>query len=107
MTIRLLLAYNTFPVWLYDDGGLVIDTCLPDEWCDDEALETLWSDVADFYDTLFTDNGSQFSFDGFHNQAEKQQFSALVNRAKEALASKNQEVYQIQDDIDTGVIPIR
>ena len=43
--IRLLLEYKTYPIWIYDEEGLVIDTDLPAEWNDDSSLDDLWNEV--------------------------------------------------------------
>lgn len=37
--IRIQLEYKCYPVWLYDDEGLVEDTALPPEPSDDRELD--------------------------------------------------------------------
>jgi hypothetical protein len=104
--IRLLLEYKTYPIWIYDEEGLVIDTDLPAEWSDDSSLDDLWNEVADFYDTLFIDNPKEFRFLGFKSLQDKVKFADLVKRAKQATIIKNNGKYHIQDDIDVDRIPL-
>ena len=37
--IRIQLEYKCYPVWLYDDDGIIGDTALPPELSDDRELE--------------------------------------------------------------------
>lgn len=53
--IRLLLEYNTYPIWLYDEDGEIIDNDNPPEWDNDQQLTDAFMAVSDFYDTFFID----------------------------------------------------
>lgn len=50
--IRLLLEYNTYCVWLYDENDEIIDNDIPPEWNDDQELINAFMTVNDIYDTF-------------------------------------------------------
>ena len=50
--IRLLLEYNTYCVWLYDENDEIIDNDNPPEWNDDQELTNAFMTVSDIYDTF-------------------------------------------------------
>ena len=49
---RLLLEYNTYCVWLYDENDEIIDNDIPPEWNDDQELTNAFMTVSDIYDTF-------------------------------------------------------
>ena len=106
-SIRLLLEYKAFPVWIYDEEGLVIDTCLPLEWQDDTELESIWQQVIDIYDSLFIDTNVEFKFVGFESQDAKDGFIKLVNQARSMLEKKNNGKYVITDDLEPESISVK
>ena len=59
-TIRLLLKYNTYCIWLYDEDGDIIGNDNPPEWNDDTELTNAFMAVSDLYDTFFIDNEKEF-----------------------------------------------
>ena len=44
-TIRLLLEYNTYCLWLYNEDGEIIDNDNPPEWNDDTELTDVFISV--------------------------------------------------------------
>ena len=48
--IRLMLEYNTYCIWLYDENDEIIDNDNPPEWDDDETLTQAFMAVSDLYD---------------------------------------------------------
>ena len=48
--IRLMLEYNTYCIWLYDENDEIIDNDNPPEWDDDETLTQAFMAVSDRYD---------------------------------------------------------
>ena len=97
-TIRILLEYGTYPLWLLDDEGLTIDTSLPAEWSDDVELDELLTKIMNDYTNLFIDTKEEFKYVGFNDDASKQKFIALVKKAVEKVIEKNAGKYQIIDD---------
>ena len=98
--IRLLLDYGTYPVFLYDEEDIVIDTAIPTEWQDDGELTAAFDAVSDLYSTFFIDNEREFSYIGPRDEETKRRFIALVERAVTLLEAKNDGKYEIRDDID-------
>lgn len=49
--IRVLLEYNTYCLWLYDDNDEIIDNDNPPEWDDNTELTEAFMAVSDIYDT--------------------------------------------------------
>lgn len=97
--IRLLLEYKTYPIWLYDEDGDVIDNDNPPEWDDDQRLTDAFMAVSDFYDTFFIDTKQEFRFVGSADSADEAKLKSLVDRALEILYAKNNGKYIIQNDI--------
>ena len=50
-TIRIQLEYKCYPVWIYDEEGLVEDTTLPPELANDKALDEMFSSLQDRQET--------------------------------------------------------
>lgn len=97
--IRLMLDYQCYPVWLYDDDGDVIDTLLPEELREDKELDEKFDDLQSRYDALFIDNGQEFKYIGFSSDKQKQDFLVDWDKAKFDLEIKVNGKYPIIDDI--------
>ena len=97
--IRLLLEYHTYPVWLYDEDGCVIDTLLPEEFRNNVELEAMFDDIQDRYDALFIDNAHEFSYIGFVTPIEKERFYHDLIMAVEKLKKTVDGKYEIVDDL--------
>ncbi|MBR3329915.1 MAG: hypothetical protein IKG25_01690 [Mogibacterium sp.] len=99
-TIRLMLEYNTYCVWLYDEDGFVIDNDNPPELADDEELTNAFMAVSDLYDSFFIDNDKEFRYVGCPGDETREALKSLIDRAVEILTIKNNGKYNIQNDID-------
>ena len=99
-TIRLMLEYNTYCVWLYDEDGFVIDNDNPPELADDEELTNAFMAVSDLYDSFFIDNDKEFRYVGCPDDETQEALKSLIDRAVEILTIKNNGKYNIQNDID-------
>ena len=98
--IRILLEYNTYCLWLYDEKGEIIDNDNPPEWNDDNSLTDAFMAVSDIYDTFFVDNNKEFSFIGCPDQETRQELKSKFDYALEILNRKNQGKYIIQNDVN-------
>ena len=47
--IRLLLEYNTYPIWLYDEDDEIIDNDNPPEWDDDQQLTDAFMEASNLW----------------------------------------------------------
>ncbi|HAC1982960.1 TPA_asm: hypothetical protein GJA11_15460, partial [Listeria monocytogenes] len=60
--LRLFLDYKCYPVWVYNDAGILKENDLPDELKQDE------------YDKLFIDTEIEFRYEAFKDEKEKEEF---------------------------------
>ena len=97
--IRLMLEYNTYCIWLYDENEEVIDNDNPPEWDDDEKLTNAFMAVSDLYDTFYIDNDKEFRYVGCPDEKTREKLKALIAEAVDILMAKNNGKYQIQNDI--------
>lgn len=98
-TIRLLLEYGCYPVWLYDEEGGVIDTRLPDELRNDTELDAKLTELQERYEALFVNNEIEFSYIGFKSSDEETAFNTDMLNAIRELKEKLDGKYEIVDDI--------
>lgn len=102
--IRILLEYNTYCLWLYDENDEIIDNDNPPEWNDDEELTKAFMDVSDLYDSFFVDNSKEFSYVGCPNEETANKLKMLFHNAVNLLTKKNNGKYIIQNDVDLDEI---
>ncbi len=98
-TLRIMLEYRCYPVWLYDEDGNIVDTLLPEELRDDSELDSKFDDLQARYDALFVDNAHEFDFVGFKNESDKEAFLRDWQIAIMDLRKKTQGRYVIIDEI--------
>lgn len=98
--IRLMLEYNTYCVWLYDENDEIIDNDNPPEWEDDQQLTDAFMAVSDLYDTFFIDNKHEFRYVGCPDDATREKLLSLISNAVEIITNKNHGKYVIQNDIN-------
>ena len=97
--IRLMLEYNTYCVWLYNEDGEIIDNDNPLEWNDDKELTDAFMAVSDLYDTFFVDNEHEFKYVGCPDQKTRQELISLIDKAVDIITKKNNGKYVLQNDI--------
>lgn len=98
-TIRLMLEYNTYCIWLYNEDGEIIDNDNPPEWKDDKELTDAFMAVSDLYDSFFVDNQNEFKYIGCPNEETRQKLTELIDKAVSILNTKNNGKYTIINDI--------
>lgn len=98
-TIRLMLEYNTYCIWLYNEDGEIIDNDNPPEWKDDKELTDTFMAVSDLYDSFFVDNQNEFKYIGCPNEETRQKLTELIDKAVSILNTKNNGKYTIINDI--------
>ena len=99
-TLRIMLEYRCYPVWLYDENGNIVDTLLPEELRSDAELDSKFDDLQARYDALFLNNAHEFDYVGFKNEEDKNDFLRDWNCAVSELRSKTQGLYEIIDEIE-------
>ena len=97
--IRLMLEYNTYCIWLYNEDNEIIDNDNPPEWDDDQQLTDAFMAVSDLYDTFFIDNATEFRYIGCPDEETRQELIRLIKHAVQLLNDKNAGKYTIVNDI--------
>ena len=97
--IRVLLEYNTYCLWLYDENDEIIDNNNPPEWDDDSSLTDAFMAVSDLYDTFFIDNDKEFSYKGCPDDETGDELRKRFVFAMDLLYQKNAGKYTIQNDV--------
>ena len=97
--IVISLEYGAYPMWIYD-GPCVEENDLIEELRDNKLIDDLLMEIQDKYDSLFIDDGIDFSFKGFANEAEKTMLRKQVNEAIAYIKEKVGDKYQIETRID-------
>ncbi|EAC7885664.1 hypothetical protein RC101_001940 [Listeria monocytogenes] len=72
--LRLFLDYKCYPVWIYNDAGILKENDLPDELKQDEYLDEKLTGLQDEYDKLFIDTEIEFRYEAFKDEKEKEEF---------------------------------
>ena len=97
--IRLMLEYNTYCIWLYNEDDEIIDNNNPPEWDDDQQLTDAFMAISDLYDTFFIDNKNEFRYVGCPDDATRQELIKRIDSAIKFLYEKNNGKYVIDNDI--------
>ncbi len=98
--IRLMLEYNTYCIWLYNENDEIVGNDNPPELKDDKELTDAFMAVSDLYDTFFIDNEYEFSYAGCPDEETRRLLKRLIVNAIEILNRKTDGKYPVQDDID-------
>ncbi len=98
--IRLLLEYNTYCLWLYDENDEIIANDNPPEWDDCEALTDAFMAVSDIYDTFFIDNEKEFEYIGPKDSHHLKELELAIEKAIQLLTQLNDGKYMIINDMD-------
>lgn len=99
-TLRIMLEYHCYPVWMYNEEGNIVDTLLPEELRSDIKLDSKFDDLQARYDALFINNAHEFDYVGFKTEADKRAFLKDWQRAVSELRRKTQGRYEIIDEIE-------
>lgn len=96
-TIKIQLEYKCYPVWLYDDEGLVEDTALPPELADDHELYDKFKSLQARFDATYVDTSTDFFNKGFASSEEEAAFKADLKAAVVELMEKCPKSYSVED----------
>ncbi|MBQ3343156.1 MAG: hypothetical protein IJG84_14750 [Kiritimatiellae bacterium] len=87
-TMRIQLEYKCYPVWIYDDEGLVEDTALPPELANDHELDERLRSLQDRFDATYVDTATDFYNKGFASPEDEAAFESDLKVAVAELAKK-------------------
>lgn len=96
ITIKFLLEYGTYPIWLsYDDGAE--NSILPPEWEKDEKLKSNLKELQKLYNSFFINDSFEFSYKGPNNEKEKAEFNSLLIGIRKYIQSNLPKNYNFVD----------
>lgn len=95
--MRLYLDYRCFPVWTYDENGILIWDDFPPEDQPGGRLEELKNLIVDEYGSLFID-GHEFSYKVFSSKEEGIKFLSLLDEFRTLIKARYSKEYEIIDD---------
>lgn len=98
--IRMMLDYQCYPIWVYDENGRFIDNNIIEEMKDDESILTMLETLQDIYDGLFLNNEAEFKYIGFVSDKDKKKFEGMVNKVYTKLTDLLGERYIINNMIN-------
>jgi hypothetical protein len=97
--IRLLLEYNAYCIWLYDENDEIIANDNPPEWEKDQELTDAFMAVSDIYDSFFIDNEKVFEYIGCKDAKTFKTLESAIEKAMQILMKLNNNKYIIINDI--------
>ncbi len=98
--IRLMLEYNTYCLWLYNENNEIVDNNNPTEWEDNQELTEAFMAVSDLYDSFYINTAEEFRYVGCPDEETREELKQLIEKAISILLKLNNGKYEIVDDID-------
>ena len=87
-TIKLFNDYGTYPIWIFNENGDLIDNDLPAELIDLEEAKYLRDLITHEYMKLFINNEYEFKYIGFKSQDDKNKFVNISCKFEDYLKEK-------------------
>lgn len=98
--IRLMLEYQCFPIWIYDENGHFIDNDLVEEIREDEKMISMLEELQDKFDSLYLNNKVEFKYVGFVLDEDRKEFEERVSHIYGNLCSLLDGKYDVKNLID-------
>ena len=98
-TIKLFNDYGTYPIWIFNENGELLDNDLPADLIDLEEILSLRDLITDQYMKLFINNEYEFKYIGFKSQDDKNKFVNLSCKFEDYLKEKVGEKYIIINNL--------
>ena len=92
--LKLMLEYHCFPIWYYDENGLLIDNDLPEALQNDKELDALLVDLQESFDQSFVDDRHSFYPKPF-SEEERSLLIEQIQTATSLLQQRYGERYEI------------
>ena len=96
------LEYGCFPVWVYDENNELIDNDLPDTIKNNPQIRSLCTEIQNIYDSLYINNDTEFTYQGFNSEEERKEFSEKLTQLKGLLRETAGEEYEIGSTNDSS-----
>lgn len=99
--LRLMLDYQCYPIWIYDENGNFIDNDLIDEIEEDDNVIAMLEELQGMFDSLYVNNDNEFKYIGFVSEEDKKSFEEKANQVYSKLCNLLSEKYIINNMINT------
>ncbi len=96
MRIKMFFEYKCYPIWIYNKEGDLVDNSLPKDFEVYGELNEKLIELQEKYDQLFTDDGIEFKFNGFDNNANRELFLEDVKCVTESIKEKLSNEYDFE-----------
>lgn len=92
--VTVKFEYQCFPLWIYENDCFV-DNIFPEILDDNEELEKIFDELQEMFDSLYIDNDIEFSYIGFNDESQKENFVKSVCDAVDKLKVKLKNDYVV------------
>ena len=99
-TLRFMLEYECYPIWIYDEMGEMLQNELPDEFKNDKRLVSLLDEIHEEFDNLYENTNTCFQYNGFVTEFAKNVFFEKVNQAIDLIKDNAKNFYAVQVDVE-------
>lgn len=99
-TLKIVLDYGSFPIWIYDEKDKFTAARLPDELSEDKQLESLFRKVQKEFEAIYVKNEKEFYCKGFPSDKEAKAFHELVKLAIKLLEERCKNKFKVLNDLD-------
>jgi hypothetical protein len=101
-TIKFMVEYGAWPLWILDKDGFVIDTKMPEEWSDNKVLEGTLNKIQSLYESEFVNDGREFRFVGFKAPKEYDDYVELIKSARSQILKNLPSDWTFIDEVNDG-----
>ena len=98
--LRLMLEYECYPVWIYDEEGKFIDNDLVQEIEKDEKLVAMLEELQTEFDSLYLNSPVEFKYIGFSSENEKHAFDSKVQQVYRGLCDLLEGKYEVRNMVN-------
>lgn len=95
--ISFQMEWNDFPIWIYDESG-VVDVGVPSEWKTDTQLLKKLLEVQTEYNSLFVDDGKRFEALDFQSDEQRRQFCEKIQSLSNYMKYRIPPGYTFEDN---------
>ena len=95
--ISFQMEWDEFPIWIYDDFG-VVDVGVPSEWKAVTHLLEKLLEVQTEYNSFFIDDGKSFEMLGFQSDEQRRQFCKKIQSLSDYMKSRIPPGYTFEDN---------
>ena len=98
--IRLMLDYECYPIWIYDENGNFIDNDLIEEIEEDDKMVAMLEELQNEFESLYLNNQEEFKYIGFSSETSKQDFAEKVQQIYSGLCNLLDEKYIVKNMVN-------